>query len=83
MTFVRSEVWTDGFGLLRRRKRCGFLIGQPTAHEGGRDVGDLVSVDKAGTVLRLDDDSVEQVLGGNLQDVLDGSELVPGGTDDG
>src|ERR1700733_13133801 len=68
---------------LGRRQVRGLVVGQRAPDEGGRDLGDLISVHEPQSVLGLDRDAVEEIEFGYLQYVFNRPELRIGGTQDG
>lgn len=59
------------------------FIAQRTTHHGRPDFEDLTSGDEPETAMGCDDDAVEEILAGDLQDVFDGPERVSLGALDG
>ena len=75
----RSRMAWDRACTIARRQLPGLLDGQVRDHATLVDPVDLVGVDEAQTVVGLDHDPVEDVLLLDVEDLLDGADLLVAG----
>lgn len=78
----RAEVcrWVNikNGGGVRLTQSGHLLVGQPALDVSGRDLLDLIAIDKSEPGIGRHDNAVKEILRRNLEDVLDAAELSPG-----